>query len=412
MEHVLTSNIMKHGDSHNILFPLQYGFRQNRSCELQLLGFVSDLQNNLDREQQTDVLVLDFSKAFDKVGHQRLLRKLEFYGVRGRNLQWISSFLLQRSQQVVLDGHQSSPVKVESGVPQGSVLGPCLFLYYINDLPDKLSSSVRLFADDSIIYLTIENQHQTQQLQEDLDKLEEWASTWMMELNTQKCQVITVSRKRNKIQHQYSLNNTPLTAVNSSKYLGITITPDLKWNQHINNICQKANNTLAFLRRNLRINSPDLKATAYKALVRPLVEYGTTVWDPATNKCIHQLEMVQRRAARFTLNRYHNTSSVESMLEELEWPSLKQRREDFRLAMMYKLHNNLVHFPTQSYISQVAMPTRTMHADSYVVPRSRTKHHRMSFFPRTLRTCNVLPVSTVTAPSLEAFRQRLTEDHS
>ena len=338
--------------------------------------------------------------------------QLEFYGVRGRNLQWISSFLLQRSQQVVLDGHQSSSVKVESGVPQGSVLGPCLFLYYINDLPDKLSSTVRLFADDAIIYLTIENQHQTQQLQEDLDKLGEWASSWMMELNTQKCQVITVSRKRNNIQHQYSLNNTPLTAVSSSKYLGITITTDLKWNQHINNICQKANNTLAFLRRNLRINSPDLKAKAYKALVRPLVEYGTTVWDPSTNKCIHQLEMVQRRAARFTLNRYHNTSSVESMLEELEWPSLKQRREDFRLTMMYKLHNNLVHFPTQTYISQVAMPTRTMHALSYVVPRSRTEHHRMSFFPRTLRTWNILPVSTVTATSLEAFRQRLTEGHS
>ena len=131
MEHVIASNIMQHGDNHNILFPLQYGFQRNRSCELQLLGFVSDLQNNLDRGQQTDVLVLDFSKAFDKVGHQRLLRKLEFYGVRGRNLQWISSFLLQRSQQVVLDGHQSSSVKVESGVPQGSVLGPCLFLYII-----------------------------------------------------------------------------------------------------------------------------------------------------------------------------------------------------------------------------------------------------------------------------------------
>ena len=105
----------------------------------------------------------------------------------------------------------------------------------------------------------------------------------MMELNTKKCQVITISRKRNKIHHQHCLNITPLAAVNSTKYLGITITSDLKWNQHTSNICQKVNNTLAFLRRNLRINSPDLKATAYKALVRPLVEYCSTVWDPSTS---------------------------------------------------------------------------------------------------------------------------------
>ena len=271
-----------------------------------------------------------------------------------------------------------------------------------------ISSSVRLFADDAIIYLTIENHQHAQQLQDDLDKLGEWASKWMMELNTQKCQVITISRKRNKIHHQYCLNNTPLTAVNSTKYLGITITSDLKWNQHTSNICQKANNTLAFLRRNLRINSPELKATAYKALVRPLVEYCSTVWDPSTNKSIHQLEMVQRRAARFTLNRYHNTSSVESMLSELDWRSLQQRRENFRLVTMYKLHNNLAHFNTETYISQMAGPSRTVHSQGYYIPHSRTEHHRQSFFPRTARAWNILPVTTVTAPSLEAFRHQLT----
>ena len=237
MEHVLASSIMQHGDRQDILFPLQYGFQQKKSCELQLLGLVSDLHNNLDQGRQTDVLVMDFSKAFDKSWSSKTPSKTRvLYGVRGRNLQWISNFLLHRRQQVVLDGHQSSPIEVESGVPQGSVLGPCLFLYYINDLPDKLSSSVRLFADDAIIYLTIENHRHAQQLQDDLDKLGEWASKWMMELNTKKCQVITISRKRNKIHHQYCLNNTPLTAVNSTKYLGITITSDLKWNQHTSNI--------------------------------------------------------------------------------------------------------------------------------------------------------------------------------
>lgn len=292
-------------------------------------------------------------------------------------------------------------------IPQGSVLGPSLFLYYINDLPDKLSSPVRLFADDAIIYLAIKGRQDTLELQEDLNRLAEWSSEWMMELNTDKCKAITVSRKKSQIRHQYILNNTPLEEVSSTKYLGITITSDLKWDKHITSICHKANNTLAFLRRNLRINSPDLKSTAYKALVRPLVEYSATVWDPSSENHIHQIEMVQRRAARFTLNRYHNTSSVTSMLQQLDWTTLEQRREDYRLVMLYKLHNNLVALDTAPYINPITRPTRTAHAHSYQVPRSRTEQHKQSFFPRTVRNWNDLPSGTVCATSVDAFRQCL-----
>ena len=193
MEHVLASNIMRFGDRNNIIFPLQFGFRKNMSCEQQLLGFVSDLHNNLDEGNQTDVLIMDFSKAFDKVGHQRLLRKLDYYGVRGKNLKWIQNFLHRRSQRVVLEGKKSSTIDVESGVPQGSVLGPCLFLFYINDLPNGLASKVRLFADDAISYMTIDNQQDAHNLQQDLNRIGEWAKKWTMVLNTEKCKVITVT---------------------------------------------------------------------------------------------------------------------------------------------------------------------------------------------------------------------------
>ena len=132
------------------------------------------------------------------------------------------------------------------------------------------------------------------------------------------------------------------------------------------------------------------------------------VWDPATNNQIHQLEMVQRRAARFTLNRYHNTSSVNNMLSELEWPTLQKRRENVRLTMMYKIHNNLAHLPAQDYIMQATQATRNSQLHSYQVPYSRTESHRQSFFPRTVRDWNALPRNTVTAPSVEAFSQRLT----
>ena len=182
MEHIISSNIMSHGNDNDILHSLPHGFRQKRSCELQLLGFISDLTNNMEENKQTDVLITDFSKAFDKVGHQRLLQKLHHCGIRGQNNRWIANFLSNRKQRVVLDGSQSAEVEVDSGVPQGSVLGPCLFLFNINDLPDKMSSTVRLFADDAIMYLTIQTNKNANDLQEDLNALGNWASDWKMEL--------------------------------------------------------------------------------------------------------------------------------------------------------------------------------------------------------------------------------------
>ena len=410
MEHIIASNIMSHASDNNILHPLQHGFRAKKSCELQLIGFVSDLINNMEENKQTDIIVTDFSRAFDKVGHRRLLHKLEHYGVRGHNIRWIANFLMNRRQRVVLDGTTSSDVEVESGVPQGSVLGPCLFLFYINDLPEQMSTSVRLFADDTIMYMTIQSEEDAKLLQEDLDKLSSWSSKWLMELNARKCHSISVTRKRTRYHHQYTLNGTVLDSVPSAKYLGITITTDLKWNQHISNICQKANNTLAFLRRNLRIHSTQLKTTAYQTLVRPLVEYGCTVWDPHTAGCIHQLEMIQRRAARYVLNRYHNTSSVSEMLEQLGWSSLEKRREHLRLTMLYKMHNSLVDFNMEQYIQPITRPTRTAHPYGYLIPLSRTEQHMQSFFPRTVRQWNSLPQEAIMAPTVEVFRRHLTEE--
>ena len=150
LEHIIVSNINKHLAFESILADCQHGFRSQRSCETQLVQFYHDMVSNLDgaRDQgqkQTDVIIMDFAKAFDKVPHRRLLYKLDHYGIRGSTHKWISSWLSERSQKVVLDGQASDPVPVLSGVPQGSVLGPVLFLIFINDLPDNIRSSVRLF---------------------------------------------------------------------------------------------------------------------------------------------------------------------------------------------------------------------------------------------------------------------------
>jgi hypothetical protein len=149
--------IMKHADTHNILYPLQHGFRKGLSCETQLIECVDDITRNIEAGKQTDCLIMDFSKAFDKVSHSLLQHKLDHYAIRGKTCEWIKTFLSDRSQSVVIEGESSNKIPVQSGagVPQDSVLDPSLFLSYINDMPEGITSKVRLFANDTIAYVTM-----------------------------------------------------------------------------------------------------------------------------------------------------------------------------------------------------------------------------------------------------------------
>ena len=172
MEHIITSQLVKHFNNHNILYELQHGFREKRSCETQLPMLIHELLQNMQKGKQTDLIFLDFSKAFDKVSHEKLIHKLHKYGVKSNTLSWIKSFLNNRTQTVVIDGTQSHTAPVTSSVPQGSVLGPILFLAYINDLPDNITSQVRLFADDTVVYAAISRMDDSLALQRDLDTLQ------------------------------------------------------------------------------------------------------------------------------------------------------------------------------------------------------------------------------------------------
>ena len=174
-------------------------------------------------------------------------------------------------------------------------------------------------------------------LQSDLDHLAEWEQKWKMEFHPDKCEVIHISHKRNTIKHEYNLHGHIIKAVTAAKYLGVTITSDLKWNRHIGSAATKANRVLGFLRRNLKVKSSSLKEKAYKTLVRPSMEYAASVWDPYTDNNINRLEMVQRRAARYTLNQWERCASVTAMLSTLAWRPLWVRRRDMRLVMLYKI---------------------------------------------------------------------------
>ncbi|MEW8546320.1 MAG: reverse transcriptase family protein, partial [Candidatus Thiodiazotropha sp.] len=302
LEHILASNIVKHLDEQGVLYDLQHGFREKRSCETQLVMLIEDLARNASVGKQTDIILLDFSKAFDKVNHSKLLWKLHSYGIRGQVLSWIKAFLGNRSQRVVIDGEESDSIPVTSGVPQGSVLGPILFLIYINDLPDEVCSQVRLFADDTALYLTIESEQDSSTLQNDLDRLSAWETKWDMEFNPSKCQVVQVTGSRRPLNTSYTLHGQVLETVTCAKYLGVDISNGLSWNPHVDRIVGSANRTLGFIRRNIKTKMPRVREKAYNTLVRPQLEYASAVWDPHTKERISQIEQVQRRAARWTVS--------------------------------------------------------------------------------------------------------------
>ena len=262
MEHIMVSSIMQHFEIHCILSDNQHGFRSGRSCKTQLLEFVEELTTNLEGGRQTDIIILDFAKAFDRVNHSLLVHKLQCYGIRGSTITWIANFLSDRRQAVVVDGSCSSYARVRSGVPQGSVLGPCLFLAYINDLPEKLTALSRLFADDTAVYSGTDQV----QLQQSLYCLMEWEERWDMLFHPAKCVSLPITGNRSPLDYSYELHGHTPDSVSSAKYLGITIQQDTDWDNHINNVVNKTNRTLGFLRCSLKISSSAIKEHSTKAV--------------------------------------------------------------------------------------------------------------------------------------------------
>ena len=296
-EHIVCRHILDHVEDHKILTNLQHGFRSGRSCETQLITTTHDLLSSFNSKSQIDVAILDFSKAFDTVPHAGLLGKLEHYGIDSKILLWITNFLNNRKQRVVVDGSFSNFADVESGVPQGTVLGPLLFLLHINDLPSCVNSKVRLFADDCLLYREIKNNQDQIDMQRDLDALMDWGSTWSMKFNAKKCNIMRVSRSRKPLQHFYSLGSEILQEVSDTKYLGIQIDNKLDWNKHISTVAARGQSKLAFLNRNLKGCPKKLRDTAYISLIRPALEYSCSVWHPHKKSNKDKIEKVQRRAA-------------------------------------------------------------------------------------------------------------------
>ena len=306
LEHILCSHIRNHLDRHGILCPNQHGFRKKLSCESQLIVTTHDLLRRLDLKEEVDMAILDFSKAFDVVPHQRLLGKLRLYGIEGNALSWIRNFLEGRTQSVMVNGtrsHSRSRIdgdSVVSGVPQGTVMGPLLFLLYVNDLPSVLDpgTACRLFADDCLIYRSISSLHEKAILQKDLESLYSWGKTWGLKFNVPKCHMMHLSRSITAPTRFYHLGGEVIKSVSEAQYLGVTLsncygTRTSQWKAHIVKTASSTNQRLGYLRRNLRGCPYRLRELAYITLVRSSLEYCGSVWDPTVQAEADTVEMVQ-----------------------------------------------------------------------------------------------------------------------
>ena len=372
---------MEHLETNNILVNFPHGFRKGHSCESQLINTIESLARSLDQNAEVDMAILDFSKAFDTVPHQRLLKKLKFYGINGNTLNWRGKWLTSRPQTVIVDGEEFTTVPVTSGVPQGTVLGPLVFLIYINDIGNNLSEGthIKLFADDCLVFRETITAQDNTILQKDLDNLTKWANNWQMKFNTDKCHILKITNRRQSKAFNYTMFGSTLTNVEHHPYLGIEISQNLRWKEHIQMATNKANRTLGFVRRNLGKCSEDTKKSAYTTLIRPQLEYASSVWDPHYKTEIDELEKVQRRAIRFIKNNHDRTASVTSMQNELKLPNLQQRRQLSRLTIFYKAVNNQVAVDLPDYMLTSVRETRSYHQKRFTRLSTRTNTYKYSY---------------------------------
>ena len=280
MEKILRDNMASFLVENNLLSNYQFGFIKGRSTTLQLLNVLNDWTQTIESKNFTDCIYMDYQKAFDKVPHNRLISKLKAYKFNAELLDWVQSYLKDRSQFVEVNGKQSMWLPVTSGIPQGSVLGPLLFLLYINDLPDNIDSSVYMYADDTKLYREIREPRDHEILQEDLNKLSVWSDLWLLKFHPEKCFSLTIGKQDEDHLDQFAYHmmidktKTFMTKVEDIKDIGVTIDCHLKFEKHINGKIVTANKLVGIIRRSFMFLNEEIFVPLYKSLVRSHFDYG------------------------------------------------------------------------------------------------------------------------------------------
>ena len=411
-ESILKDHIMNHFMSNNLFSSRQYGFIKGREVVLQLLNIINDWIDVIDNGGQIDIIYTDFEKAFNKVPHRRLLSKLESYGLHQSLISWIRSFLCCRTQYVKINGSASSLRDVLSGIPQGTVLGPLLFIIFINDLPDIFDEMCKLFlfADDGKLYRHVVNFDDCRILQDCCQDVFSWSQKWCMSLNIDKCKVLSICKNNSKkITNQYSVD-TPngrisLENVSYIKDLGVIIDNELSFSNHIHEKINTAFRMLGIIKRNFSDLDRYSFMLLYKSLIRSHLEYGVSVWSPYKVSLVSNLERVQKRATKLVKS-CKNLNYLQR-LKHLNLPTLKYRRVRGDMIEVFKILNDFYDTRvTPALQRNLDMRTRGNSFKLNTI-RSRLDIKKFSFCSRVVATWNSLPDDVVVATSLNSFKNKL-----
>ncbi len=396
LERCVLNHISHHIQSN--IHSAQYGFVNGRSCTAQLLSILQTIGKNLDKGLQTDVVFMDISKAFDTVDHSILLQKLQHFGFSGSLLLWFSNYLSGRFQRVIVHGSTSASLPITSGVPQGSLLGPFLFSIYINNLPNYVSTStgVGLFADDTKLYRCIEAPCDALVLQEDIQGLQIWSNENRLCFNQSKCKVLSITRNKSHLITPYTLGNDELSSCDADIDLGVTINPNLLWNDQVGKVRSKANQMLGLIRRStLEVTDTKARRSLYLQLVRSNFGYASQVWCPQSVKLIDDIEKVQRRSTKYILNLGFITNiPYTRRLIQLDLLPLTYWHEYLDLVLLYKIINNYTYID-ESSLPKIAKSGSTRSETNenlikFVIPFAKTVTFQTSYFIRACKTWNIL----------------------
>ena len=340
-ERIIVKKLTSYLDSMELFNKNQHGFRAGRSCVSQLLEHQMKILSYLEEGKEVDVVYLDFAKAFDKVDYGVLLQKLKYVGISGSLLRWINSFLTGRKQRVCVEGVLSSPAPVVSGVPQGSALGPLLFLVHISDIDDDLQHvKAASFADDTRLIMKVENSEDQRKMQEDLDKIYQWASQNNMCFNGNKFELMRYGKVHSNCSSYSRPDGGMIGEVSEVRDLGILMAKSATFDSEIGKIILKSNRQAGWILRVFKTREELPMMTLYRALIRPHLEYCCQVWSPITVGTIRRIEGVQRsytaRIARIGHLNYWER------LKHLRLYSLERRRERYQLIYVFKLMMQLV----------------------------------------------------------------------
>ena len=318
------------------------------------------------------------------------MSKVQAIGIDVHTCNWLASWLSNRFLSVTVNGAQSSKHAVTSGVPQGSVLGPLLFLIFINDMPSCIDHcNLRLFADDSLIYHEISCQGSIVELQSDLDRLAEWVRTWQMSFNVSKCEHMRVTRKSDTARAPvYNFDNSSLLQVEDIKYLGIQIDCHLSFDKHIQEICRKATNSLHMLMRNLKKARPKTRTIAYKTICRPVLEYASHSWSPHKMKHIDTIEAINRKAFRWAHNKRKH-DNISDLMRLHDWHVLAQRRQNADIKLYFRILSG-----TAAVDENKVQATHVTEHHTRTGPISGTVHTDVKRYSFKFRVYNYLNPST------------------